>query len=277
MRPVASGITDKGLKRDNNEDWYFIDDEMGLYIVADGLGGHRAGEVASKTAVDVIKKSFSDWINARARAEDLYGEPDDTLSLKGNYILSSIRLANSVIYEMSNEHDEYRGMGTTVGVLVVDKDEIVSANVGDSRVYLIREGIIERLSRDHTLVEERLARGLMRPEEVDDFPYKHVLTRNLGSEKDVIPDVFEIDSLPGDRFVLCSDGLTDLVQDEEIRDYTLRASGPEEVCRNLLDLALERGGHDNTTIVSVFIPNEASKKGVLKRILGRIGAILKGR
>lgn len=241
--------------------------------MADGLGGHKAGEVASKTAVDVIKKSFSDWIEARIRPEDLYGKPDDTLSLKGNYILSSIRLANSVIHEMSNENIEFRGMGTTVGVLVVDKDQVISANVGDGRIYLIREGIIERLSRDHTLVAERISRGLMSPEEVKDFPYKHVLTRNLGSEKDVTPDIFEIEPFPGDRFLLCSDGLTDLVKDEEILEYMISASHPEEVSKSLL-LALKRGGHDNTTVVFVFLSDENTDKGFFRRVMAKMGLIL---
>ena len=212
----AAGLTDVGLKRDGNEDSFSIDMKLGLFVVADGMGGHLAGEVASRVAVDLINKSFKKWADSNATEEDLFEYPDPSLSRFGNYVLSSIRFANRVIHEMATEHKDYSGMGTTVAVLAVMPDLIITANVGDSRIYLVRKGQIEQLSRDHSIVAEQLEMGIMTDEEAEQSPLKHVLTRNLGSAKFLDAEVFEIEPASKDRFILCSDGLTDLVSDDEI-------------------------------------------------------------
>ena len=264
----AAGITDVGLKREGNEDSFAANDASGLYLVADGMGGHLAGEVASGVAVEMIDKSFQRWIEYRTPLEELFGAPDPSLTLLGNYLSSSIRLANRVVYEMAMQYEQYRGMGTTVAALHVAPALIVAANAGDSRIYMIRNGQIERLSKDHTIVSEQVDMGMMSPEEAETSPLKHVLTRNLGSSEDVDADVFEIEPVNGDRFVLCSDGLTDLVSEEEVLQAVLEGDEPRALCQELLDIALRRGAHDNTTVVTVWISGTGKAKDPPFRKIG---------
>jgi PPM family protein phosphatase len=263
----SSGITDVGLKREGNEDSFAVEESLGLFIVADGMGGHLAGEIASKISVDMINKVFRKWVEADAGDDEIFGRPDSSLSRKGNYILGGIRLANRVIYELALEREEYHGMGTTVVVLLVTPSLVIAANVGDSRIYLVRDGEIERLSRDHSIVAEQIEMGMMTKEEAENSPLRHVLTRNLGSSEEVEPEIFEIEPANNDLFILCSDGLTDLVTDRELLDMTEKESEPESLCRNLIDVVLKRGAHDNATIVSVVLTDiEMPKIGFLKKI-----------
>jgi PPM family protein phosphatase len=249
----SSGITDVGLKREGNEDSFSVDDALGLYIVADGMGGHLAGEIASKVAVEVINKAFRRWTEQDAGEEAIFGEPDASLSPNGNYVLGGIRLANRVIYELALEKKEFHGMGTTIVVLLATPSLIIVANVGDSRIYLVRDGKIERLSKDHSVVAEQVELGMMTEEEAEYSPLRHVLTRNLGSSEEVVPDIFEIEPRNNDRFILCSDGLTDLVSDEELLDITEEETEPVALNKRLIDEVLDRGAHDNTTVISVFL------------------------
>ena len=273
----SSGITDVGLKREGNEDSFFVEDSLGLYIVADGMGGHLAGEVASQVAVEMINKAFRKWVEEEAVEEEIYGNPDRSLSLEGNYILGGIKLANRVVYEMALEQKKYQGMGTTVVVLLVTPTMIIAANVGDSRIYLIRDGGVERLSRDHSIVAEQVEMGMMTEEEAANSSMRHVLTRNLGSSEDVEPDIFEIEPSNNDCFILCSDGLTDLVSDEEILDITQDADGPDNLCRQFIDNVLGRGAHDNTTIISVFLTGIKKRRvGTLKKIVFSLFNLLVG-
>jgi protein phosphatase len=267
LQVKASGLSDVGLKRDGNEDSFSTEDSLGLYIVADGMGGHLAGEVASQITVEVINDSFRKLVEEETLEEELFGTPDSSLTLKGNYILSSIRLANRVVYETAMGHAKYHGMGTTVVTLYVTRTLIIAASVGDSRIYMVRDGNIERLSRDHTIVSEQVEMGMMTEEEAETSPLRHVLTRNLGSAETVDPDVFEIEPSNNDRFILCSDGLSDLVSDEELLVTTQHEDDPMALCRKLVDKVLERGAPDNTTVVSVFITDlEKRKKGRARKI-----------
>lgn len=265
----ASGISDTGRQRDSNEDFFAMDNALGLYIVADGMGGHSAGEVASKVAVQIIQRNITNWMNKAVQEDELFDFPDDTLGRMGNYILSSIKLANRVIYEMSREYDEYKGMGTTIGVLAIMPTAVISANVGDSRIYLFRSRAMEPLSKEHNMVAEQLEMGLISKEEAKNSPLRHVLTRNLGSLETVKVDVFEIEPRNNDRFLLCTDGLTDLVSDEEILEMVYRGDDPEHICQQLIDEANERGGHDNTTVSLVVIDNLEDKKpgGIVSRFV----------
>jgi protein phosphatase len=263
----ASGISDVGLKREGNEDFFSTDDTMGLYIVADGMGGHLAGEVASRIAVEMINKSLLKWVDEGTPEEELFGNPDSSLTARGNYILSSIQLANRVVYELALENEQYHGMGTTAVVLSVSPTLVVAANVGDSRIYMLRNGHIERLSKDHTIVAEQVEMGIMSADEAENSPLKHVLTRNLGSAEHVEPDIFELEPSENDRYILCSDGLTDLVADEEIQALAEEEHEPEKLCHRFVELVIQRGAHDNTTVVSVFLedlkkPNEGPMKKV---------------
>lgn len=253
MLVASSGITNVGLKRSGNEDCFSKEDALGLYVVADGMGGHQAGEVASQIAVDLINKSFRRWVEQEAYEDELFGVPDNSVTIQGNYLLSSIRIANRVVYEMALEHERYQGMGTTVATLFVTSSLIIAANVGDSRIYMVRDGHIERLSKDHTIVAEQVEMGVMTEEEASSAPLKHVLTRNLGSAENVEAEIFEIEPSNNDRFILCSDGLTDLVSDREILEMAQDEDDPGNLCNQLVDKVLKRGAHDNTTVISVFL------------------------
>lgn len=269
MQLIAAGITDVGLKREGNEDSFSMEDNLGLYVVADGMGGHLAGEVASQVAVEMINKSFRNWIEKNILQDELFGPADDTLSLHGNYILSSIKLANRVVYELAMNYEQYHGMGTTVAAIHVSPSRVIAANVGDSRIYLVRDGSIEQLSKDHTIVSEQIDMGVMTAEEAEGSPLKHILTRNLGSSEEVDPDVYEVVPSDNDRFVLCSDGLTDLVNDYEVLEMTQEAEDPEELCRKFVEKVLKRGAHDNTTIISIFLKDLKQKKeGPMKKLGG---------
>ena len=271
----AAGLTDVGLKRELNEDSFSTDTKTGLFVVADGMGGHLAGEVASRIAVDLINKSYKKWFESDTPEEDLFEYPDPSLSKIGNYIQSSIRLANKVIHEMAAEYSDYNGMGTTVVVLAVLPDLIVTANVGDSRIYLVRNGEIEKLSKDHSIVAEQVEMGIMTDEEAKQSPLKHVLTRNLGSAMHLEAEVFEIEPSSNDRFILCSDGLTDLVSDDEIQQMVVAEDDPEVLCQNFIDKALTRGAHDNTTVISVYLSDiEKSKSDPFKKMGSLLADIL---
>lgn len=276
MEVRASGLSDVGLQREGNEDAFAVQSSLGLYIVADGMGGHLAGEVASRVAVEIITKGFERWMETDTPEDELFGYPDASLSKVGNYLLSSIRLANRVIYEMATEYEQYNGMGTTIVALLVKPGLIVAANVGDSRMYMVRDGRIERMSKDHTIVSEHIEMGVMTEEEAVRSPLRHILTRNLGSAEHVDAEVFEIVPSGRDRFILCTDGLTDLANDKEILKVAQKEHDPELLCRSLIDLALERGGHDNTTVVSVFLEDERHRpsEGILARLGGMLADIL---
>ena len=266
----SSGMTDVGLQREGNEDSFSVQDSFGLYMVADGMGGHLAGEVASRVAVEIISKSFSKWSEIQAPPDEIFGFPDESLSREGNYILGSIRLANRVIYEMASEYEQYNGMGTTIVSLLVGSGRIVAANVGDSRMYLVRDNRIERMSKDHTIVAEHVEMGVMTEEEAARSPLRHILTRNLGSSENVDAEVFEIEPSNEDLFILCSDGLTDLAAEEEILKIALKEADPQRLTRKLIDLALERGAHDNTTVVTVLLDQVETKR---RTSLGRLGGL----
>ena len=277
MQVKSSGISDVGLKREGNEDSFSVEDSLGLYIVADGMGGHLAGEVASQISVEMINKSFRKWVEEEATEEEIFGKPDLSLSREGNYILGGIRLANKVIYELALEEKQYHGMGTTVVVLLVTPSLIIAANVGDSRIYLIRDGELERLSKDHSIVAEQVEMGMMTEEEAEASPMKHILTRNLGSSENVEPDIFEIEPSNNDCFVLCSDGLTDLVNDDEILEMTQNEDNPEALCGMFVNKVLKRGAHDNTTIISIFLTGmKKTRVGPFKKVGFFISDLLVG-
>jgi serine/threonine protein phosphatase PrpC len=273
VKVIASGISDLGLQREGNEDTYSIDESLGLYIVADGMGGHLAGEVASQVAVEMIKRGFRRWTEGDVPEDEIFGIPDKSLSVQGNYLLSSIRLANRVVYEMAVEYEPYHGMGTTVVALLATPKLLVVANVGDSRIYMIRDGRIERMSKDHTIVAEQIEMGALTEAEASSSPLKHILTKNLGSADDVDPEVFELEPSYNDRFILCTDGLTDLVREKEILAVAQKSDNPEAICRKLVDMALRRGAPDNTTVVSIFLKDVEKPRS---RLMRKVGLFLGG-
>ena len=255
MRAVAAGITDVGLQRDHNEDSFAILKEHELFIVADGMGGHRAGDVASRLATDAIVDFF------RATATDDFTWPfhfDARISEEENRLLTGIRIANRQIIERSSRSREFHGMGTTVvGALFSPrKKKMFIGHVGDSRAYRVRGGQIQQMTRDHSLVNDYLlAMPELTEEQRSELP-KNVITRALGMQDQVSVDLQADDTTPGDTYVLCSDGLSGMIEDAEILEVVSRTPDLEEACRKLIQLANEHGGEDNITALVVRIEDE---------------------
>ncbi len=260
MRARAAGISDVGLQRDHNEDSFAILSEQELFIVADGMGGHRAGDVASRLATDAIVDFF------KATASDDVTWPfhfDARLTEEENRLLTGIRLANRQIVEQSVRARECHGMGTTVvGALFSPKKrKMFIGHVGDSRAYRVRRGEIKQMTRDHSLVNDYLlAMPELTEEQRSELP-KNVITRALGMQDQVTVDLQSDDVEPGDLYVLCSDGLSGMIEDEEILNVVNEQSDLEVACRKLIALANEHGGEDNITAVIVKIDGDANAQG----------------
>lgn len=261
MRARAAGISDVGLQRDHNEDSFAILNEQELFIVADGMGGHRAGDVASRLATDAIVDFF------KATASDDVTWPfhfDARLSEEENRLLTGIRLANRQIVEQSVRARECHGMGTTVvgALFSAKKRKMFIGHVGDSRAYRVRGGEITQMTRDHSLVNDYLlAMPELTEEQRSELP-KNVITRALGMQDQVTVDLQSDDAQPGDLYLLCSDGLSGMIEDEEILDVMSDPSDLDTACRRLIALANEHGGEDNITAVIVKIDGDEAKEEI---------------
>jgi protein phosphatase len=257
LKARAVGITDVGLQRDHNEDTFAVLPEHDLFLVADGMGGHRAGDVASRLA----SESISDFFQRTAGEEVTWPfHFDSALSESENRLLTAIRLANRQIYEHSLKSHDLRGMGTTVVGALFNPDtrKMYVGHVGDSRAYMIRDGQISQLTRDHSLVNDYLKVMPDMPEDQRSELPKNVITRALGMQDSVEVDLLAHDARIGDTFILCSDGLSGMISDAEI----LQVAGQSDLnmaCRRLAALANEHGGEDNITAVLVrIVPNDGS-------------------
>ena len=224
--------TDVGMQRQANEDNFIA--RSPLFVVADGMGGAQAGEVASQTAVEVFKHGLPD------------GVPEATLQ-------QMIGVANRNIHDQAHADSSLSGMGTTITAAFVnsEREEVVVGHVGDSRAYRLRNGILQRLTRDHSLVEEMRRRGQITEEQAEDHPQRSIITRALGPEPEVEVDIQAVPAEPGDIFLLCSDGLTTMLNDERIRELMSGATSLEAAVKTLVDEANRAGGRDNIT-VSIF-------------------------
>jgi len=249
MRFVAAAKTDVGQKRQGNEDRFCLDPALGLYVVADGMGGHAAGEVASRLAVETIQEWMEKYLSG---ADTAMVGPAAAGSPEANFLLSSIRLANLIIFDAAKDRREYAGMGTTVVAVLAQGDRFVLAHVGDSRIYRIRGDDIVQVSRDHSFVQQQVDNGMMSTEEAHQSQYRHMITRALGLKESVDVDLTEEPARSGDVLLLCSDGLSDLLDDEEIveavRDH---ADDLNQACQALVDRANFKGGDDNITVLVV--------------------------
>jgi protein phosphatase len=265
VRLDSFGLTDRGMRREHNEDSFLVDGERGFFVVCDGVGGLNAGEVASRMAVDMINQYMS---RPGVEAEPFVGTYDDRVSDEANRLASAVRLANQAIYESARGNPQLQGMGTTVAAALVRGDRMSIAHAGDSRVYMVRAGAIEQLTDDHSLVQEQVRKGLISQAAARDSNIKNVITRALGIEPAVEIDLDDVALAGGDRIVLCSDGLSTMVEDEAIRETVLRENRPDRACKRLIDLANEGGGKDNITVIVIHV----AKTGVLwylKKIAGR--------
>lgn len=259
---VAAGATDVGRQRDHNEDSFAVLDEHRLYVVADGMGGHSAGDVASRLATRILVEFFEQTDN-----EDATWPAGFNVSMteEENRLSTGIRLANRQIFEKSIVNRDLRGMGTTVVGVTLSRDgrRIAVAHVGDSRAYRVRDGRIEQLTRDHSLVSDILeAMPDLTPEQRAELP-KNVVTRALGVQDSVNVDVSSHEVRSGDVYILCSDGLSGMVSDEEILTTVASSPDPDVACRRLVRSANDHGGDDNVTVLVVRVgpPAEPARAG----------------
>jgi PPM family protein phosphatase len=245
------GVTDRGKRRPLNEDAFACDDALGLYVVADGVGGHAKGEVASQESVDQIGGFVR---QGRAAVAELLKDPgrDDKRGAVRRLLESAVQSACYMVFGMAELDPSQKGMSTTISALLITGSYGVVAQVGDSRIYRVRGGIGQQLTEDHTLVNYRLKQGMISEAEAKTMKGKNVITRAVGHKDHVEVDTREIEVQPGDRYLLCSDGLHGYLQAGEI-EGVLTATEPEQAPAALVALANDRGGRDNITVVLVFV------------------------
>ncbi len=247
MEVKAFGLSDVGRQRQHNEDYFLVDDELQLFVVADGMGGHAAGEVASRIAVETI----AELVSAPDEPDGTWPHPyDEQYGRSTNRLIAALKLANSRVLEAMRKDARLRGMGTTVVALLVHEDIVSFAHVGDSRAYLIRNGAISRMTNDHSWVFEQVEAGLLTEAEAEKHPLRNVITRALGGALTIVPDARELPVEPSDIYLLCSDGLTGMISEDQILEIVSRQPEDLEAAGNaLVALANENGGLDNITVV----------------------------
>ncbi|MBI5545133.1 MAG: Stp1/IreP family PP2C-type Ser/Thr phosphatase, partial [Deltaproteobacteria bacterium] len=257
MQVHAYGLTDVGRKRQGNEDSFTVDQAHGIYIVADGMGGHNAGEVASARAIEVVQKYLVDHFQVM---EQFSENPTPQNSQAAQALIEqAIQTACSDIYKTAQADAAKRGMGTTFVGLFLAGDKAVVGHVGDSRCYLLRQGQAHKLTEDHTLISAQLKAGTITKAEAQKSPYRNVITRAVGIQESVQVDTLPIDLMPGDLFMLCSDGLHGYLSDEETPGL-LGAAPWDQLPKKLIDLANTRGGKDNITCIAVGVGGEPNQE-----------------
>ena len=248
MRFSCAARTDVGVVRSGNEDTYLMADERGLFVVADGMGGHAAGEVASEMAARLVAEAY----------RPVRGMSDDELMAQ---MVAAIRSANAAIFERTLQEHDKRGMGTTATVLALLPRRYLIGQVGDSRAYMLRGTTLTQITKDHSYVQEQVDAGRLSPEEARVHPYANVITRCVGSSGDVVPDLYIGTLEAGDLLLLASDGLTGMMEDEDLQAILEEGGGLEEQVDRLIAEATRRGGLDNITVVLVQIEEVAAPTG----------------
>jgi protein phosphatase len=249
LKIEARGLTDVGQRRDHNEDAYLVDEDLGLFVVADGMGGHAGGATASRLAVETMQAAVRHAKEAEPEAFRPVEGPAEESPLP-DVLREAVEEACAVIFRAAQADPELAGMGTTATAALVDGRTAYVAHVGDSRCYLLREGRIYQVSEDHSLVNEQLKAGAITEDEAKHSRFKNIITRSVGFEQQVQVDLMGVELEAGDRLVICCDGLSNLVEDAEILEI-VEASELDAAPGRLVALANDRGGDDNITVVVI--------------------------
>lgn len=254
---VMTGLSDRGRMREGNEDAIGTRPELGVAVLADGMGGHRAGEVASRMAVDIVTRHLAETLSAGNGAA---GEAEPVVS-------EAIRLANGAIYNAAQARPECQGMGSTIVVVLFSAQTLCVGHVGDSRLYRLHEGRLEQLTQDHSVIQELVNRGLFTPEEARQSVAKNLVTRALGVEPGIVPDISERRLDVGDIYLLCSDGLNDVLGDGEIAEILdQHRDDLDAAAGRMVERANERGGPDNISVILVRVVEEGGSEQELHEI-----------
>lgn len=259
MHAVGTGRTDIGKQRKRNEDRHFIDNDLGLFIVADGMGGHAAGDLAAQIAVDVASTKVESKRSTIERVRRGKESPEELVTIARQ----AIEEASREVFEKSRSDIEFAGMGCTMTILLVDGHQAAMAHVGDTRLYLLRNEEVHQLSADHTLAAELAKMGAITAEQAVNHHYAHVLSRSVGNQAAAQVDTLLLDIAPGDRFLLCSDGLTNYVKDTKWFAEQLASEDLEEIPDLLIDFANSEGGGDNISIVIASIELDPAEKPIV--------------
>lgn len=255
MLYAFSSLSDTGRQRSNNEDAVACEASLGLAVLADGMGGYNAGEVASAMATGTVATALGTWLLAH---QGKASTRETTLAMR-----LSVERANQTIYQAAQDNSEFAGMGTTLVVAVYAGARVLLGHVGDSRCYRWRGDHLTRLTRDHSLLQEHLDAGLLDPEDAHNAPYRNLVTRALGVDQAVVVDITEHVVLPGDLFLMCSDGLTDMLADDMLAQLLRNVSPTDNLAQALIDAANEAGGKDNISVILVRATGGRSKRSLL--------------
>ncbi|MFN0118662.1 MAG: Stp1/IreP family PP2C-type Ser/Thr phosphatase [Elusimicrobiota bacterium] len=266
-----SGKTDKGMKRSKNEDCMLIDEDLGLMIVADGMGGHASGEVASQLATSISSEQLKRSLQTGHVPVFFHVPKNPQLDPRTIILGDCIKLANSVVNEAAQKTAENHNMGTTIVVALCLENKLSIGHVGDSRLYVIRQGKkIKQITVDHSFVQEQVDKGLLKAEDAEKSDMRNMLTRSVGISADVDVDLNEIELSQGDYILLCSDGLSKMLDDTQIENVFYTKTEPQEIVDQLIDLANQSGGLDNVTAIVGLIKEESSAWGNLTERLKKI-------
>lgn len=246
---LACSLSDVGLVRQNNEDVCGEIPETKFFILADGMGGHQAGEIAARQAVSAIFRIIKEK-----------EVPGMSLSDEYRLVRQAIEYANHFVHKLSRSSEELKGMGTTICCLKFHEQDLIYAHVGDSRIYRLRDRHLDQLTKDHSLLSDLIDLGQLSEDQVTDFAYKNIITKAIGTESMVEPSVYTTHFEIGDIYMMCSDGLSDLLSKKEIESIMNTSSSLEQTTQNLVNRAKERGGHDNVTVVLVQVKEEIEAK-----------------
>jgi protein phosphatase len=259
-----AGKTDVGCVRANNEDNFGYDSRYGIFVVCDGMGGQAAGEVASKMGVDILLDYFRH--GAKIGSNPQPGSAAQGTLTGANSLASAIHLANRSIYQAGQQENGRSGMGSTIVAALVRGNALAIAHVGDSRIYLIRQGVIQQLTQDHSLVMEQVRRGYITLEQAQQSEMQNIILRALGSEEAVEPDVEDLVAMPGDVLLMTSDGLTRHVRDEEILRMVTASPDLNQACSALIQAARDRGGDDNITCLLIRIVERSWYQNIFSKL-----------
>jgi protein phosphatase len=256
----VAGQTDVGCVRSNNEDNFGYDSRYGIFVVCDGMGGQAAGEVASKMGVDILLDYFRTHVPAATTSANGQNGSGATS------LAHAIQLANRTIFQAGHEQSGRTGMGSTIVAALVRGNSLAIAHVGDSRIYLVRQGTIQQLTQDHSLVMEQVRRGYITLEQAQKSEMQNIILRALGSEEAVEADVEDLVAIPGDLLLMASDGLTRHLEDQEILGILKGKGSLEQSCGELVKTAKDRGGDDNITCLLVKIVDRPWYQSVVKKL-----------
>jgi len=259
---IVAGLTDQGKVRSNNEDAVWADPESNLLVVADGMGGHKGGEVASGMAITAIPQNFKQLTKANNSGE----MADSQYSPETNRLAFCFKMANQMIFEASRRYPQDSGMGTTCTAAHIKGDRLSIVHVGDTRCYLVRRGVLEQLTQDHSLAMDQVRRGLISKEEAAHVN-QNILTRSLGTQSEVHVDVDEHPLFPGDVLLLCSDGVNKEMTDEELLKVVLETPDPKQVAQRVIDRANATGGQDNISVAVARV----EKTGFIETLMKLLG------